>query len=507
MHPATEHALIEQLCKDGLPRELMPTVRTLFRRIAEGHTALALNAEEQTHWQHSPWADHSTPSAPLAVTAHWLQTGRHRAQEARVARRLKARAVPVAGQLIEALKLMPMGDPSQLNAITGAGGRQLALVLGGPGSGKTTTAAAVLTAKIHQFSGPEPPTVALLAPTGKAAVRLTEAFQSAVSSMPDTLRPSVIPKATTIHRQLHQLREVDLILIDEASMVSLDLMDQLLNNLGPDTQLILMGDPHQLASVEAGSVLSTLAKTEVFAADRFTLTGRHRTDQGVGLHGIQDACLAGDLPAFLEALEDAKIQWIKPSDVGALEQCLAEGYAPYFDAIESGNTRTIPEFQCLTSISAGVGGRHWVNRLVTQQAMMRGLNGRGHRLLVTENQPTFDIYNGDIGVMLDPEGSEGPQIWISGSERTVILNQINQPETAYAISIHRSQGSEYAKVLVCLPEPSEQSHYRPTRELLYTALTRAKQGVTLFASEAQLAQALATPTQRMSCLEHFLQAD
>lgn len=507
MHHQTEQALISQLLTDGLPRDLVPAVRQLFDRIQEGHTAVALDADAIASWQASPWAQHAIATAPLAVTDQWLQTGRHRAQEARVASRLKARAAAMPSQPVDALTFMPMADPSQQQAITGAADRQLALILGGPGSGKTTTAAAIITAKYHQLAEQKPPSVGLLAPTGKAAVRLTEAFQAALSRMPEALRPGCTPKATTIHRQLDQLADYDLVLIDEASMVSLDLMDRLLAKLDPSAHLILMGDPHQLASVEAGSILSTLAKSVVFADDRFVLTGRHRTDQGQALNRVQDLCLAGDFPGFMQALEDAQIRWIQPTDAHALEQCVIEGYRPYFDAVASGQLRSHPDFQCLTSISPGTGGRHWVNRIVGHHAQMRGLDGIGHRILVTENQPSLDLYNGDIGVYLDPQSAANPEVWISGSERTVMLHQINQPETAYAISIHRSQGSEYPHVLVCLPDPPKHSRYQPTRELLYTALTRAKQSVSLFASEAQLARALATPTRRDSCLERFLATD
>lgn len=507
MHHQTEHALIEQLRIDGLPDALVPAVRHLLSQIHDGHTAIELDAQAIATWQHSPWGQSAIATAPLAVTDGWLQTGRHRAQEARIASHLKARAKTIASQPIDALTLMPMADLSQQQAITGAAARQLALVLGGPGSGKTTTAAAIVTAKYHQLAQQKPPSIALLAPTGKAAVRLTEAFQNALSRMPEALRPRFTPKATTIHRQLDQLADYDLVLIDEASMVSLDLMDRLLARLDPAAHLIFMGDPDQLASVEAGSVLSTLAKSAAFAADRFVLAGRHRTDQGQALNRIQDRCLAGDFSGFMQALEDAQIRWIPSSDAHALEHAVIEGYGSYFDAIAAGQARPSPDFQCLTSISPGTGGRHWINRIVCQHAVMRGLDGVGHRILVTENQPSLEIYNGDIGVYLSPQSAANPEVWISGSERTLMLHQINQPETAYAISIHRSQGSEYPHVLVSLPDPPKQSRYQPTRELLYTALTRAKQSVALFASEAQLAAALATPTRRHSCLERFLAID
>lgn len=504
MHNQTEQAVLNLLLAEGLPSTLRSAVRRLFLRIQEGHTAVLLGAEEQDAWEQSPWATGNAAMAPLWVTNGWLQTGRHRAQEARVAGELKRRAASIATDSLEPLALMPQADASQQAAIVGAMSRQLSLILGGPGSGKTTTAAAIIAAKYHQLSHIERPAIALLAPTGKAAVRLTESFQNALARMPESLKPVLDAKATTIHRQLDQLGDCDLILVDEASMVSLDLMDRMLSRLRPEAHLILMGDPHQLASVEAGSVLSTLAHSAAFTSDRFILTGRHRTEAGRGLNQIQDLCLAGDLEGFKEALQALQIPWMQPQGGASLEAYIQDGYAPYFSAIQAGQTRAIPAFQCLTSISSGVGGRHWVNRLVSQQAAARGLDGLGHRILITENQPALDLYNGDIGVYQHRQTDPAPEIWISGSERTVQRHQINQPETAYAISIHRSQGSEYADVLVCLPEPPERSRYQPSRELLYTALTRAKQSIALFASESQLAAALATPTHRDSCLEHFL---
>jgi len=507
MQHHTEQALIHQLLADGLPIALTAAVRRLLRQIQDGHTAIALDNQELAVWESSPWAMQGTETVPLRVTDHWLQTHRHHAQESRVARNLKARCAVLQTNSVDPQDLMPDADPSQQQAITGALSRQLAMVLGGPGSGKTTTAAAIVVAKYKQMQQTKPVAVALMAPTGKAAVRLTEAFHSALSRMPDASRPDLQLTATTIHRQLDQLDRYDLVLVDEASMVSLDLMDRLLTGLHRDAHLILMGDPYQLASVEAGSVLSTMALSTAFADDRFVLTGRHRTDDSVALNTIQDLCLAGDLQGFTEALNDHQIVWLQPGEEDALATHLIEGYRDYFDAVAAEQSRVTPNFQCLTSISHGVGGRHWVNRLICQEAVNRGLDGRGHRILVTENQPALGIYNGDIGAYVTAHASTNPDVWITGTNQVIPLRQIANPENAYALSIHRSQGSEFEKVLVCLPEPPEQSLYRPTRELLYTALTRAKKSVALFASQQQLTRALATPTRRDSCLERFLATD
>mgnify|MGYP000034541917 FL=1 len=504
MHPMTERALLTHLLQMGLSESVLPSVRRLFLAIQKGHTALPLSAEDAALWEASAWHQTSPSELPFVRTGPWLQTARHAAQESRVAHALKQRVSESVQSLPVLQSLMPHADASQQAAIQKAIPQSLALILGGPGSGKTTTAAAIVAGKLQQKDWATTPRVALLAPTGKAAARLTDAFQKALTTMAPECRPALGLKATTVHRQLDALSDKDLVLIDEASMVSLDLMDRLLQTLNPNADLVMMGDPYQLASVEAGSILATLAGAHCFDSARSYLTGRHRTGEAAKLNTLLDLCLAGEVSAFFEAVHELDIPWLRPPAETELESLILKGYQSYFDALKAGNLPDHTEFQCLTSISSGSGGRHWVNKLVSQFAHQLGLKGQGHRLILTENQPALEVFNGDLAIALDPETTANPRLKIIGSDRIVSRHQISRPETAYAISIHRAQGSEYPDVLVCLPTPTDQSAYQPTRELLYTALTRAKRNVSLWGTEQEFTRALTTPTIRHSALGYFL---
>ena len=148
-----------------------------------------------------------------------------------------------------------------------------------------------------------------------------------------------------------------------------------------------------------------------------------------------------------------------------------------------------------------------INHLAQVETQRRGLNGFGERLLVTENQPGIGVFNGDIGVVIDAYDSGNPRVEFDTVDQPLRKNQLGSVESAWAISIHRSQGSEYQSVLICLPEPvMVRSRFRPSRELLYTALTRAKESVQLFATEKMLIQAISRTSHRETCLDHFLNA-
>jgi exodeoxyribonuclease V alpha subunit len=433
-----------------------------------------------------------------------LQIRRHFAQELRVARALRNRSShPPLTISIDPRQLMPHADASQQIAIVGAASQRLAIVTGGPGTGKTTTAAAIVAAKRTLFQ--RKPRVSLVAPTGKAAVRLTESFQAAISKMPTADLEGVV--ATTIHRQLNDLDSADIVLIDEASMVSLDLFDQLLKSLGEDAHLILMGDPNQLASVEAGSILKVIIESRALAGHWFQLNERHRIQGQEALAQLQDLCLLGDSDRFIEGLQDLGIFWESQQQVDRLEQALLEGYREYFNEIQRAVVPASPDFQCLTAISEGTGGRRMINHLAQVETQRLGLNGFGERLLVTENQPGIGVFNGDIGVVIDAHNSGNPRVQFDTVDQPLRKNQLGSVESAWAISIHRSQGSEYQSVLICLPEPvTVRSRFRPSRELLYTALTRAKESVQLFATEKMIIQAISRTSHRETCLDHFLNA-
>ena len=502
MHPMTTSDLFLLLKELGLPADLKPDLSRLFDAIDAGHTALKLDRGRDESWSRA--LNNEDLCQLLAVNHQFLQIRRHFAQEKRVAADLRRRALSRTNPaLIDPLHFMPHADSSQQAAIVGAAARTLSMVSGGPGTGKTTTAAAIVAAKLRLLG--ETPRISLVAPTGKAAARLTESFQAAVSNMdqPDTRLNEVV--ATTIHRQINTLGDSQVVLVDEASMVSLDLFDRLLKALSPDSHVILMGDPNQLASIEAGNILKTISESEGLSSHCFKLTNRHRIQGQETLATLQDLCLRGDSEGFIECIRESDVFWEPNRSADHLKTYLFNGLKPYLDSVKTAKQPERSEFQCLTAINEGIGGRRFVNHLVQAECQQLGLRGVGERLLVTENQPSLGIFNGDIGVVIDSNDTLNPQVQFDTLSTPLMRNQLGWVEPAWAISIHRSQGSEYQSVLVCLPEPgSIESRFRPNRELLYTALTRAKQSVGLFASERMLQSALQHTTQRITCLGYFL---
>jgi len=502
MHPMTSADVLQLLESEGLPETLKVSVTQLFEAIQQGHTAQQLSNEDTELWMQTLAS--SELSTLFAINHSALQIRRHFAQESRVADALKKLSGhPALNIDLDPKHLMPHADESQQKAIVGAASQRLSIVTGGPGTGKTTTAAAIVATKRTLFQ--RQPRVSLIAPTGKAAARLTESFQTAMTEMPMAELTPVV--ATTIHRQLKELHSADIVLVDEASIVSLDLFDQLLKSLGKDAHLILMGDPNQLASVEAGSILKVITESSALAGHWFRLTQRHRIQGQEALAQLQDLCLLGDSDRFIEGLQDLGIFWESQQQVDRLEQALLEGYREYFNEIQRAVVPASPNFQCLTAISEGTGGRRMINHLAQVETQRRGLNGFGERLLVTENQPGIGVFNGDIGVVIDAYDSGNPRVEFDTVDQPLRKNQLGSVESAWAISIHRSQGSEYQSVLICLPEPvMVRSRFRPSRELLYTALTRAKESVQLFATEKMLIQAISRTSHRETCLDHFLNA-
>ena len=507
MLQATERALFTLLHKEGWPTQLDPLVHRLIIANQEGHTAITLSeAEHAACGGLSQWIQTRPGSGLFTLGKDWLAFERHAAQEARIAHWFLSRLTAEDSVLTvdHAAALMPHADPSQHAAIQHALRHRTSLVLGGPGTGKTTTAAAIIVA--HHLAFPaQTQRIALLAPTGKAAARLTQSLWRAIDAMP--IAADVVSRlptsARTIHSQLKQLSEAQLILVDEASMISVELMDQLLMQVHPTAKVIWLGDPNQLPSVEAGDVLGALANHPAVDSLRVHLTRRHRIDGNQWLGELQDLILAGDASAFLQRLTDANAL-ISPNDPQALVEAMRKGYASYFEGWLKGEPPDGLEFQCLAAIRQGPQGIDALNQVATGLAQRAGLKGQGTRLLVTENQPHLDLYNGDIGVLVAGD-TQGPRLVSFGTTHPLIdLSQISQPMIAYALSIHRSQGSEYQDVLITLPNHRALTHAQVTRELLFTAVTRAKRHVTLCAHPEDIERAMASRTSRRTTLPERL---
>ena len=417
--------------------------------------------------------------------------------------------------------------------------RRVTVLAGGPGTGKTHTVARMLAA-VHQLALDDgrPIEVALAAPTGKAAARMTEAVHQAVADadFPDQLaEPLLATEAGTIHRLLGYRDGIsfrhdadnplphDLVVIDETSMVALPLMARLLAALRPEAHLVLVGDPFQLASVEAGAVLgdvvgpaarATEAIDGPLATNIVVLQRVHRFAADSAIATLADAVRAGDAGRAIDVLRDrdsTDVDWIEPHNTAALaglrgevmDNALALVGASMNGDVEAALDLTT-EIKVLAGTRFGPLGSHaWsdhIERRLRQQVPGLHTERRwyvGRPVMITRNDYINRVFNGDTGVVVDNEGR--PTVAMAGGEgvRSFLPSQLGDVETWWAMTIHKSQGSEFAHAIVSLP--GAQSRIL-TNELLYTALTRAREKVTIIADEAALRTAIETPVARASGL-------
>jgi exodeoxyribonuclease V alpha subunit len=469
--------------------------------------------------------------SPLVLWRDGLYTQRQFADERSVAEQIRARAVaapiPDRGAADAFLAAAAADlDPSQLVAVETALGRRLTVMTGGPGTGKTFTLARALGALLTADPTLE---VALAAPTGKAAQRMQEAIGHAIDdrfggagARLGALRP------TTIHRLLgprgistrfrhdaeHPLPH-DVVVIDEASMVSLQLTARLLEAIRPDARVILIGDPDQLASVEAGSVLGDIVAvgSGPVASSITRLTTGHRSDAAIVR--LAAAIAAGDPVAVRAAVAEA------PDELALVETEHLEArsarthLATAADAARAARTAALvgdgtTAHAASTSHRVLCGHRHGPTGVSTWNDWFEraiGCAGQayaGRPIIVTVNDPITGLVNGDTGIIV--EHDHEPTAWFppreqSAGPRRFAPVQLPPTETAFAMTIHKSQGSEYDHVVVMLPPPGSPLL---TRELLYTAVTRAKRSVTVIGSAEALETAVTTVTERASGLREAL---
>ncbi len=449
------------------------------------------------------------------------------------------------------------------------------LITGGPGTGKTYTAARLLVLLQALHTTTQPLRVGLAAPTGKAAARLRQAIDSGLQTLqqqlgplPELQRTADLPPASTLHallgvrpgtrRFVHDESRplaLDVLLVDEASMVHLDLMDALLRALPPHTRLVLLGDSEQLASVEAGSVLGDVCAApaaSAVAAQTVSLRESRRFAGSIGQ--AAQAVNRGDaaaLQALLAAPPDAAVRRLRLGRAGAsaapapaadltrwaLGETLAApgaasddgradsvpGHAAWLTALKTRPAqagafdtwalaliRRFEAFRVLCALREGPRGVGGINEALEREAIARGwLHKRGawydgRPVMVTRNDSTLRLFNGDIGLVLrapgSPGGEAGLRAWFAQGDslRSVAVARLPAVETAFAMTVHKSQGSEFEHVLLVLPDDDLPVL---TRELLYTGITRARRWLTLaYGDDEVLAQAVARRTWRMSGL-------
>ncbi|MWV14926.1 exodeoxyribonuclease V subunit alpha [Pseudomonas sp. L-22-4S-12] len=502
--------------------------------------------------------------APLILDGSRLYLARYQAYESQLASQLLARAgdLPEVDEavLTESLARLFAFNQQQPDwqrlAAAQAVRRRLAVISGGPGTGKTTTVVRLLAALLEQPGGAQL-AIGLAAPTGKAAARMAEAIRNAKAALPvsDSIKASLPEEARTLHRLLGSRGDtpkvrhdaarplaLDVLVVDEASMVDLALMAKLVDALPPHARLILLGDKDQLAAVEAGAVFAELCEGRGFDAQavaelqRLTgqtvpvepprsrlgdavvlLTHSHRFAGDSGIGELARRINGGDAPGTLNLLREqrADLHWQAQPTPAALLERLDQGYRPYLQAARAGDPAqafaAFNAFRALTAQREGPWGVSGLNEALEARIKRRySLAERerwypGRAVMVRQNDYALGLFNGDIGLCL--HGEHGLRVFFesggSGEDgyRAFAPARLPSHDSAFAMTVHKSQGSEFSEVLLALPElPSPLL----TRALFYTGITRAKHQVEIWGLPARLAEAVNTKAERAAGLAERL---
>jgi len=449
---------------------------------------------------------------------------------------------------------------NQIKAINVANNNAFSIITGGPGTGKTYTVAQLVIALQQASEGKgteenikfstDSASLALAAPTGKAAQRMQESLQAALDAADVKLQ---LQEAKTIHRLLgigrtgsprygadNPLGE-DIIIVDEASMLGVELANYLVSAVKPGARLILLGDANQLAAVDAGAVLADLCRIPLLQPIHAELTESRRfsADSGIGklAHQINNAkadtkaiwqLLKNDDALSFQSIHTAQTEEFKGNKLinslsgknGISE--ISENYRYYLKKVRdllkipigksvpdsvkttiASLTKTFNEFRVLSAGHSGEWGDHYINNYLTQWHLTElklplGQNTwfHGRPIMVLQNNYELGLFNGDIGFCLQTSDDKSRlEVFFENKTQGIAVNLLNEEliATAYAMTIHKSQGSEFDHVAITF----DNSHTRLlSKELIYTAVTRAKKKVTIYSTKHAFEIAVKTPTER-----------
>ena len=513
----------------------------------QGHNCIRIDDEAQALLLASGQAGTNpgswTDLLPLVIEQDRLYLHRYWYYENRLAMQIKAMTQAETNSNRPVAATEPLLDryfadaldaiDDQREAAKMAARQSFCIITGGPGTGKTFTVVKILA--LLQELAEQPLHIALAAPTGKAAMRLQESigFSKAKLPCPETIKNRIPETVTTLHRLLGAMPPspyfrhhadkplvYDLVVVDEASMVDLALMSKLLDALKPGARLILLGDKDQLASVESGAVLADLASAEALQDNVYTLRKSHRF--GGAIKKLAEAVnLQQDELAWQIISDSADLHPVGEDDAVQrlgedLIDYVAAQQADYLQLIKAGAGferiyQAFSRFQVLCSNRPGKNSVADINYRVEQKLAgqrridLSGLWYPGRPIMVTQNNPALHLYNGDIGIcMLDSAHSAGltgkMMVFFQRADGTVkkyLPARVPHCETVFAMTIHKSQGSEFEEVLIVLPETINPVL---TKELLYTAITRAKKTIKLVAGEAVFTATVRQKIERVTGL-------
>lgn len=441
---------------------------------------------------------------PLVERFGNLYLQRYDTLEAELAAGILKKASETGGRHKVKARWLEGCDPSQAAAVTLAGTTNLMILTGGPGTGKTATATRILASAMVDGGIPID-RVRLCAPTGRAASRLRE---SVVNDRAQTLKGAGLEverlqPALTLHKLLGNPDEMSvakLFLVDECSMIDLHIFANFIRMVPEHAKVILLGDPRQLPSVETGSVFADLCRARQLEPLKANLTTNHR---------LPPAVHAAAMHVMNPAPGPSPLALMKPDKDAVVEAC-AEEFGKLKSAAESGDLRQVDALvntvRVLCSHRGGPTGVAALNLAIQSKLGLKSSDQPGQVIMVTQNDARVTgLMNGDVGVVVPGRRAKFP-----GREVTFALSDLRSTTPAFATTIHKSQGSEYDRVLLVLSD-SEQEDFL-SRELLFTGITRAKQRLgpgdgespSIYASQAAFKKMLETVVQRASGLAERL---
>ncbi len=426
------------------------------------------------------------------------------------------------------------------------------IITGGPGTGKTTTLAKLL--RILYAINPDT-SVALAAPTGKASMRMHESLQNSAAAFPemqpvfDKLKPSTLHsllgyRPNSIHFKYNRKNTLPFswVVVDEASMIDVPMFAKLLDALHPETRIILLGDKDQLASVEAGSLLGDLcsvipnlngieparrdwinsflpdpqrqipetgiaANTPWLSNHILQLKLSHRFKKRGAIGNLAGIIIRGETAALSPMLTDAEAGELHFDTIynQSVLETFCKGYADYIQEPDIKKAlEKLNNLRVLVAVREGENGLYTVNRQIErflrqEQLLKPDREFYSNRpVMVTRNNYELNLFNGDVGI-LRPDAQGNLRAWFTDSNgelRSILPAYLSDAETVFAMTIHKSQGSEFDKVMVILPEGTDNPLL--TRELLYTAVTRAKKSVSIQATAETLLHTVSRSVKRIS---------